>query len=42
MKEDLAADKAFYGEGEEDSEAEEDAGHVHEAVLPAIVFQQVT
>jgi len=32
LQEDLAADEALHGEGEEDSEAEEEAGHVHEAV----------
>jgi hypothetical protein len=38
----LPTDKALYGEGEEDSEAEEDAGEVHEAVLPTVVLQEIT
>jgi hypothetical protein len=32
LQQDLAADEALHGEGEEDGEAEKEAGHVHEAV----------
>ena len=39
---DFPTNKTFDRVGEEDDEAEEQPGDVHERVIPAIVLQQVT